>query len=83
MVLPIFSKILERVVHNRLMNYIDINNILFKNQYGFRENHSVSSTYNLYDRIYTDFDAHKHTVGIFLSKSFDTVDHATVVPNSI
>ena len=36
-VLPIFSKILERVVHNRLMNYLNINQILFKNQYGFRK----------------------------------------------
>jgi hypothetical protein len=81
-VLPIFSKILERVVHNRLMNYINVNQILFKNQYGFRKNHSTSlALINLYDKISTGFDANEHTVGIFLdlSKAFDTVDHEILI----
>ena len=41
-VLPVFSKLLEKVVYNRLIHYLDSNNILFKNQYGFRKNHSTS-----------------------------------------
>ena len=41
-VLPVFSKILEKAVYNRLMNYININGILFRNQFGFRKNHSTS-----------------------------------------
>ena len=81
-VLPIFSKILERVVYNRLMDYININQILFRNQYGFRKNHSTSlALISLYDKISAGFDANKHTVGIFLdlSKAFDTVDHAILI----
>jgi hypothetical protein len=35
--LPIFSKLLERVVYNRLIKYIDKHGILFDNQYGFRD----------------------------------------------
>ena len=82
LVLPIFSKILERVVYNRLMNYIDINQMLFRNQYRFRKNHSTTlALINLYDKISAGFDANKHTVGIFLdlSKAFDTVDHTILI----
>jgi hypothetical protein len=36
-----FSKILERVIYNRLYEHIDNNNILDNNQYGFRPNSST------------------------------------------
>ena len=81
-VLPVFPKVLEKAVYNRLMNYIDINHILFSNQYGFRKNHSMSlALISLYDKISAAFDANKHTVGIFLdsSKAFDTVDHTILI----
>jgi hypothetical protein len=74
--IPIFSKILEKAVYNWLMNYININGVLFRNQFGFRKNHSTShALINLNDQISTGFGANKHTVGIFLdlSLAFDTV----------
>ena len=37
-ILPSFSKFLERIVYNRLLNYIDKNKILCDSQYGFRKN---------------------------------------------
>ena len=40
-VLPYFSKILERLVFNRCMDYIDNNNLLNEKQFGFRPNHST------------------------------------------
>ena len=36
-VLPIWSKLLERVVFKRITNYIDKPSLLSYNQYGFRE----------------------------------------------
>ena len=36
-ILPIFSKILERVVYVRLMKYLTKHNILSNNQFGFRK----------------------------------------------
>ena len=39
--LPCFSKILERIVFNRCMEYIDCNEILNDKQFGFRSNHST------------------------------------------
>ena len=40
--LNIFSKIFEKLVHKRLYNYLDMNNILFSNQFGFRKGKSTS-----------------------------------------
>ena len=39
--LPQFSKILEKIFNNRLLQFIDKNNILFDGQYGFRQNFST------------------------------------------
>ena len=39
--IPTFSKILEKIVNNRLTNYLEINNLLYKHQYGFRKHHST------------------------------------------
>jgi hypothetical protein len=33
--LPSFSKILEKIMYSRLMNYVVTNNILAQEQYGF------------------------------------------------
>ena len=40
--LPQFSKILEKIFNNRLMNFLNFNNLLYLRQYGFRKNMSTS-----------------------------------------
>lgn len=40
--LPRFSKISEKSMHKRLINYINKKGILNKNQYGFRKYHSTN-----------------------------------------
>ena len=77
-VLPAFSKILERIVYNRLINFLNKCNILSNNQYGFRKN--CSTTYaliQLYDNLLDAIDQEKVSLGLFidLSKAFDTVNH--------
>ena len=42
-VLPCFSKILERIMYNRLYDYFTANSILFNKQFGFRAGHSTES----------------------------------------
>ena len=41
-VLPPFSKILERVIYNRMVHYLDNYNILCYKQFGFRKGYSTS-----------------------------------------
>ena len=41
-VLPCFSKILEKIVYNRTVKFLDRNNILGSYQYGFRSKYSTS-----------------------------------------
>ena len=56
-VLSIFSKLLERVMYNRLLNFPNKYNILSINQFGFRKNHSTSlALIHLYDKISTAID---------------------------
>ena len=77
-VLPCFSKILERIMYNRLYEYLNQNNIFYNKQFGFGGGHSTDHPLiNLVDNIYSSFNENKYTLGVFidLSKAFDTVDH--------
>ena len=77
-VLPAFSKILEKVIYNRLLDYLNKHKILSDNQFGFRKHHSTEYALTLlYDKISSAIDNNELTVGIFidLSKAFDTVNH--------
>ena len=38
--LPIFSKLLEKIMFDKVMNFLNKNNILYEHQYGFRAKHS-------------------------------------------
>jgi hypothetical protein len=52
LVLPIWSKLLERVVFKRITNYIDKPSLLSDNQYGFRKKkHSKSLALMLLNRL--------------------------------
>ena len=44
-VLPVFSKILERLMYNRLIEYINENKFLYKYQFGFQKDKPWSTIY--------------------------------------
>ena len=76
--LPSFSKILEKLVYNRLIDYLSKYKKLSASQFGFRKYHSTEYALALlYDKISSAIDSNEATVGTFidLSKAFDTVNH--------
>ena len=76
--LPLFGKIFEKIIYNRLHSYLASKNILYKNQFGFRKNHSTSHAINYsVQNITKKLENGRHVLGIFidLSKAFDTIDH--------
>jgi len=76
--LPCFSKILERLIYNRLDNFLSRCKILHDNQYGFRKHHSTDlALLDIYNKISSSLDLNHHTIGLFLdlSKAFDTINH--------
>jgi len=77
-VLPVFSKIFERLMYNRLVSYIEKYNILYECQFGFKKNHSTEmALIVLIDKIVNALEKNEHVIGIYLdfAKAFDTVDH--------
>ena len=77
-VLSPFSKILEKIVNNQRVSFIDKHNILFKYQFGFRKDHSTElAILEITDILKTSIDNNLITCGVFLdfSKAFDTVNH--------
>ena len=78
-ILSQFSKILEKVLHNRLMSFINDKQILNNSKFGFRKNMSTAlAIIELVEDITTAIDEGKTTVGVFIDfkKAFDTVDHS-------
>ena len=62
----------------QLKQYLEEHNLLYKSQYGFRENHSTEySALELIDHISNNLDNSKVPFSIFLdlSKALDTLDH--------
>ena len=77
-VLPVFSKIIERLMYNRLFDYINENRLLYKYQFGFQKGKSTNmALILLVDKITEALEKGEVVIGVFLdfSKAFDTVDH--------
>ena len=77
-VLPLFSKILERLMYTRLLSFVNKHNLLYKFQFGFRKGHSPNlALICLVDKITAALENGDFVLGVFLdfSKAFDTVDH--------
>lgn len=77
-ILSPFSKILERIVYDKLIIFLEKHSILTKFQFGFRKGHSTEQAIlEITDNLKASIDNKLITCGIFLdfSKAFDTVNH--------
>ena len=78
--LPICGKILEKIIFNNLYTYLHTNNLITKNQSGFRPGDSTTNQLlYLLDEIHQALDSTKsfevRTVFLDISKAFDKVWH--------
>ena len=84
--LPILSKILEKVILTQLTEYLEINHLLNESQYVFRNNSSTEQAQvTVTEQIYKSFDKGKISLLVLLnlSKAFDSVVNQDLLLNKL
>ena len=77
-ILPVISRLFEKVVFNQLYQYLLENDLIYPGQSGFRKNHStLTYLLKITDDWYNGLDNSQMMGSVFidLKKAFDTVDH--------
>lgn len=80
--LPVFSKILEKLIKIRLVSYFTTNKFFTDSQFGYRENMSTNhALIQTMDFIMKCFEDGKYASASFLdlSKAFDSMDHDILI----
>lgn len=77
-IVSIFSKLIEMVIKNRILNFSERNGMFDKYQYGFqKKSNTQSTTIDFLNHVTTSLDKQKYviTLSVDLQKAFDVVDH--------
>ena len=72
------SKIIEKVINNRMVNFLEEHEILSNTQFGFRKNKGTETAIlNYIDHIQNELNDKKYAISVFmdLSKAFDVINH--------
>lgn len=80
--LSIFNKILEKLLLNRIIPFLDKHKILYSLQYGFRQGSSTSTAIaELLDDVINGIDSKQAVGALFLDlrKAFDTLNHSILL----
>ena len=76
--LPVASKILEKIMHVRLYSFLNKKGFFYENQFGFRREHSTDqAAIVMTDKVTKALNKNLKVASVFLdmSKAFDCVDH--------
>ena len=79
---PTICKVVEKLVHQQITNYLDRHNLFSPDQHGFMARHSTTTALlSMTDQILHGMDHSQITLLalIDLSRCFDVVDHATLL----
>ena len=72
------NKIIEKLLHKRIYSFLENNNVIFENQFGFREKHCTNDAFiSILEQIKTVTSKKHIAAGVFVDfeKAFDTVNH--------
>ena len=81
-ILPVISKVLEKIIYKQLYCFFKEHDLLYESQYGFRTEHSTElAAMELIDRLILTMDNNETPLNIYLdmSKAFDTIDHTILI----
>ena len=81
-ILTFISKIFEKILYNHISQFMDRNDTICSNQFGFRKNHSTQQAIiTLINKLTSDVDSGDIAVNIFiyLKKTFDIVSHSILL----
>lgn len=81
-ILPIISKVIEKIVHKQLIVFLEENKLLNKHQFGFRNKMSTEHAVTIFiDSIRKKVDQGNLVGACFidLSKAFDTISHSKLL----
>ena len=76
--LPAFSKLLEKMMYNRLIAFVEGNGVLTEDQHGFRTKKSTETALLAFTKsIYDAIENKMNPIGIFLdlTKAYDVLNH--------
>ena len=74
--LSIFNRLFEKIMYNRLVEFMEKNDLLSNSQYGFRKHHATHhAILDIMNQIHSNFDNKLYTCSVFLDlkKAFDTL----------
>ena len=80
--LPVFSELFEKIMHQRLSKFLEVCEVLFCMQFGFRTGHSTDhALISLTETIKSSLDKNRFSCGIFIEiqMAFDTVNHGILL----
>ena len=83
---PCIMRLFERIILERLKNHLDANNIIVKQQSGFRQNRSTrDNLFFLIQKTHESFNRNKSVVAIFfdIAAAFDKVWHNGLIDKLI
>lgn len=75
---PIFSKIIEKIMLKQLVSYFETNNLICENQFGFRSGRSTTDALiKIVEQIYSSFESRTSAIltALDLSRAFDMISH--------